>query len=449
MILFVVSVVGASVWWEVGRGKGTPPPAHVAVSASTGKTVVTLTGGSDSLTQLRRSLVRDGRGQLISSVPGGAVEVNADIVVGRKAELTVAGTALLLRSEPQTHVRLTAQGGDLDFMDDTITSWTAAGAIDSDPIGQRADIVATGRGSELSFTNSEIVALGTDTNDPGVSWRNGASGSVQDSQFSQNWRGAYAYKSGTLTVTHSSFTGSQEDGLLLLDAGSKSSIQDSTFARNTQNGLEVNGTVGALLLANDTADENRAAGLFIHAPVENVVLRGGLLYDNGQYGVSVDGGRLSLDGTKSWSNGTGLFINGGSTSVRDSYLSSNVQDGMYVTGSAVVSAASDRFDHNSSAGIWVADGQVTTISGLFSENLNGIRVAGFSHSFVAVGNNISNNIKDGVALDVAPGIQIHGNVIDDNGNSAISTDKAYNVKGMIKQNSVRGNQTSTRVRASD
>lgn len=450
VVLVVALVAGVIVWWELGRGNGTQR-AHVAVTASTAKTVVTLTGGVDNLAQLRQSLDRNGHGNLISPVPGGAVEVNADIVVGRRGELNIVGAAVLLRSDAKVAVRLSAQeGGTLNLTDDTISSWTAQGAVDANPFGGRADIVATGQGSELKFTNCDVVALGTDTNNPGVSWRNGANGSILDSHFSQNWRGAYAYKSGPLAIVGSSFKNSQEDGVLLLDPGSNSTVENSTFADNAQSGLEINGTRGTLTLSNDTADNNHYVGVLIHAPVEQVAIIGGLFYQNEQFGISANGGQVSVDNSKLWSNGTGLSIEGGTTSVSGSDLSSNTQDGLYVSGSASsVVATSDRFDHNSSAGLWVADGHVTVTSGLFSENLNGIRVAGFSRSFDAAGNTISGNIKDGVAIDVAQGLQIHGNVIEDNGNSAISTNKADNIEGLIKQNSVHGNGTSTRVRASD
>jgi parallel beta-helix repeat protein len=81
------------------------------------------------------------------------------------------------------------------------------------------------------------------------------------------------------------------------------------------------------------------------------------------------------------------------------------------------------------------------------QNLNGIRVAGFSKSFRAVDNTITNSTKDGIALDVAPGIEIEGNVISNNGNSAISTNKPSRLKEMLKQNSLSNNQTATRIRS--
>ena len=83
-------------------------------------------------------------------------------------------------------------------------------------------------------------------------------------------------------------------------------------------------------------------------------------------------------------------------------------------------------------------------AGLFDENLTGIRIAGFSGSFLAMGNTITNNVKDGVTIDVAPGIQIRRNVIDDNGASGISTNKAYNLNAMVKENTITNNRTAAR-----
>jgi len=292
-----------------------------------------------------------------------------------------------------------------------------------------------------------VIGLGTDEDDPGVSWRDGAAGTVDDSQFSENWRAAYAYKSGPLTILSSSFTGSQEDGVLLLEPGLGSTVRDSTFANNGQSGLEIAGNVDDLTLVHDTADRNRDAGFLTRVRAGSVDMIGGLVYDNEQAGISAAGGHLSIAGTKVWANETGLSIAGGDVSVIGSDLSANTQDGMYVSGDGTeVTAAADRFDHNSRSGVWVADGQVGVTGGFFDENLTGIRIAGFSHTFRAAGNTITNSIKDGVALDVAPGIQIQGNVIEDNGDSAISTNKTYDLSPILKQNTIVNNQTATRVR---
>jgi hypothetical protein len=443
--LLVVATGGA--WLVVSSSKPASAAAHVAVTASTAGTVVTLTGGSLDLGQLRQSLTRSGHRGLISLVAGGAIEVNSDIVVGARATFTVTHSALLLRSDERTHVRLTAQGGELNFSDDTIASWTAKGVVDTNPIGGRADIVATDRGAELNFSHCRVIGLGTDEDDPGVSWRDGAAGTVDDSQFSENWRAAYAYKSGPLTILSSSFTGSQEDGVLLLEPGLGSTVRDSTFANNGQSGLEIAGNVDDLTLVHDTADRNRDAGFLTRVRAGSVDMIGGLVYDNEQAGISAAGGHLSIAGTKVWANETGLSIAGGDVSVIGSDLSANTQDGMYVSGDGTeVTAAADRFDHNSRSGVWVADGQVGVTGGFFDENLTGIRIAGFSHTFRAAGNTITNSIKDGVALDVAPGIQIQGNVIEDNGDSAISTNKTYDLSPILKQNTIVNNQTATRVR---
>ncbi len=445
------AAASAGVWRVTGRGTAAPRPARVAVSTLPAESVVTLTSGSDDLAELRQELSRTGHGGLITSVTGGAVEVNADIVVGARATFTVARTALLLRSDARTHVRLSAQGGELNLVDDTISSWTATGAVDTDPLGGRADIVATGHGTELNFSNSEVVGLGTDANDPGVSWRLGASGTVQDSHFSHDWRAAYAYESGPLTIDDSSFTDSEEDGALLLDPGSGSSVVNSTFANNAASGLQVDGTVDSLPISGDTADGNGAAGIFARVATGEVVMTEGEFYDNKQFGIAADGGRLSIDGAKVWANETGVSISGGADdSVTGSDMSANTQDGMYVTGpDTAVTATSDRFDHNANSGLWVADGQVEVTAGLFDQNVDGIRIAGFSHSFRAMGNTITNSIKDGVSLDVAPDIEMRGNLIDDNGASAISTDKAYNLNPILRHNTIRDNQTATRLRASD
>jgi hypothetical protein len=450
--VMLVAVGAVVVWSRISHGGAKPAPPHVAVTSSkaTG-TVVTLTRGPINLSQLRTSLTRSGHSNLISSVPGGAVEVNANIVVGTRATFDITRAALLLFSDAEQHVQILARGGTLNFADDTISSWTKQGDVDTDTIAGRANLVATGRGTELNLTNCWVVGLGT-AQDPGISWRDGASGSVQSSRFSQDWRGAFAYKSGQLTIVNSSFSNSQEDGALLLDPGTGSSVSDSTFANNTQSGLEVEGTVHNLNLVSDTADHNGYAGLLTQVTTGEVEAIHGLFYDNQWYGISVGGGQFNIDEAKIWANQTGIYIHGGDNSVTDSDLSANEQDGIFITGSdTVVTANTDRFDHNSVAGLWAAAGRIQVTSGLFDENVTGIRIARYARRFFqAEGNDITNNSKDGVSLDVGPGIQIQGNVIDDNGDSGISTNKTYkNLKTMLEENTLSNNQIASRIRASD
>jgi hypothetical protein len=449
VLLVLAIVAGAGLWWTKVRGHNSPPPAHVAVTTTAGRTVVTLSKGSDDLPQLRQSLARAGHGALITSVPGGAVELNGDVVVGRGATLTITQTALLLRSTALTRVQLSTQGGRIDLVDDTVTSWTTQGAVDTATTTGRAEIVAAGSGAELNITNSRVVGLGSNVSSPGVSWRNGAGGTVRNSQFSQNWTAVYADRSGPLTISGSSFTSSRDDGVLLVDPGAGSTISSSSFAHNAQSGLEVDGAIGTLKLAGLSGDHNRLAGLLTRVTAGTLAMSNGLFYSNGQFGISANGGRLSLTGTKAWANNTGVSIDGGIDTLSGTDLSGNRQDGMYVTGAgAVVRATTDRFDHNSRSGVWVAGGRVTLTGGLLDENLTGIRIQGPSHYFRASGNTIRDNLKDGLALDVSPGIEIRGNVIEDNGDSAISTNKASGVKRFFKENTIAHNQTTTRIRAS-
>lgn len=446
IFLLVVAATGGGLWSILSSGSPSGRPARVAVTTSKSGFEIRLTGGLIDLAQLRTALTRSGHGNLISPLPGGAVAVNADIYVGKRATLTVTSSALLLRSGLKTHVRLSTDGGALNFDDDTITSWTSQRNVDADPVGGRADIVATGHGAQLNFTHCQVLGLGTDAGSPGVSWREGAAGTVLDSQFSENWRGAYAYKAGPLTILGSSFTGSQEDGLLLLDSGAGSTIQNSNFANNDHSGLEIAGTRGSLTLIGITAHGNRLAGLLTRVDAD-VAVSDGLFYSNNQFGISADGGRLSLVGTKVWANTTGITVDGGVAAVTGSDLSGNSRDGMYVTGSGSrVTASADRFDHNTRSGVWVTDGRVAVTDGLFDENVTGIRVDGFSDSFEAEDNTITNSVKDGVALEVAPGIEIRGNVIEGNGDSAISTNKAYNLTRVLRENTIADNHTATRIR---
>jgi hypothetical protein len=112
-------------------------------------------------------------------------------------------------------------------------------------------------------------------------------------------------------------------------------------------------------------------------------------------------------------------------------------------------AERDRFDHNSKAGLWVADGQLEVSTSSVIENLTGIRVAGFSRRFEAADDTIADNVKDGVALDVRPGIVITGNSIDSNGGSAISTNAPFELKKVLATNRLFHNGIATRIRASD
>jgi parallel beta-helix repeat protein len=447
VIVLIAIVAGAGLWWKFGHSPAKPPLAHVAVTTSRSGTVVTLAQGTVDLAQLHRDLVRSGHGSLISTIPGGAIELHADVVVGKQATFDINGSALLLQSDSERQIRLSAQGGTLNFTDDTISSW-AQGAVDTSAIGIRANLVAAGRGTAMNFTNCQVYGLGS-IQDPGVSWRSGASGTVQDSQFLHNWRGAYAYKSGKLSIQDSSFNDSLEDGTLLLDPGAGSSVRNSTFANNAQSGLEVDGRVDDLKLDNESAYGNSLAGLLVQVKKGEVEAANGHFYDNKQEGISSSEGQLTLDGTKAWANQMGLYVHGGDDIVTNSDLSANTQDGMYITGTSKLTASADRFDHNSISGLWASHGQIVVTDGLFEDNLAGMRISGFSGSLRASGNTITESTKDGISLDVGTGIQIKGNLIDDNGASGISTNRAFNLKALVKDNTLTNNGTATRVRTSD
>lgn len=449
-VVGVLGVVVAGYFSGITSGSKPPPPAHLAVRELASGAVVTLTGGTDDLPTLERSLRQAGRGGLLRTVTGGAVEANASIDIGRGATLTITRTALLLRSAPRLYVRLKVVGGTLDLRQDTVTSWTSAGTIDSNQQASRPDITATGRRSVLDIDATQVVGLGAKKGYPGLTWRAGASGTVVDSQFTHDWRCGYAYRSGPLSITGSSFSDCGENGLVLASPGAGTSIVDSNFSGSAGSGLAVTGSVRDLTLTGDTAASDRVDGFDISQAAGAVTVAGGTFHGDGQDGILVASGRVTVTGAKAWSNQVGVFFDGGSSTVTGTDLSANTMDGIRVDGPHTkVTATTDRLDNNSRSGLWVSDGNVSVMSTSSTENLTGMEVNGIGQYFHAVSDTISDNVKDGVALDTVKGVAVRGSTIDKNGDSGLSAPKGVDVAPLLKGNRLADNGTETRIKASD
>ncbi|NWG07394.1 MAG: hypothetical protein HXY35_11995 [Chloroflexi bacterium] len=105
-----------------------------------------------------------------------------------------------------------------------------------------------------------------------------------------------------------------ENGSGAILQGANVTVTDSNFYNNgSGNGLTITAT-GNVTLTNVTATSNGQNGVDITVDACSVVqVNGGTFSENGEYGLSVDGGTLTLDGTQTFANnGTGnVFQNPG------------------------------------------------------------------------------------------------------------------------------------------
>ena len=446
VLAVVVIGVGALVAALVLSG-GQARRAHVAVRAVGNHTEIDLTNGNTSIGELASTLAASKHAALLTSVSGGGWELRAVLVVGSRAQLTVKGTPLLMLSDNTTVARIIVAGGRAQFVATTVSSWTNAGQIDADLTDGRADIVAQGVGSSLQFDHAQIVGLGADTDDPGVSLRQGATGSIVHSSFVHCFRGLYAYKSGDLSVVHSSFRDNAENGALVLSPAARTDIESSAFSGNGANGLEVDNASHAVLRS-VTSSTNRYSGISAHSDTD-LAVSSSFVYENRISGVALTSSvRTTLTGVRIFANALGAQINGGTTVLEDSYVSANSANGVFTTGpSTVVTAHGNRFDHNGGGGLWIADGKVAASHNDFDSNRTGVEVNDTTPDVTLIDNSVTNSSLDGIGLiTLPPASSITGNTISHSAKAAFSTSAKRNVAALLKANVVRSGQPKYRVR---
>ena len=431
-------------WLLLGPGLG-GPDGRVAVSGSGGSQVLTVTNGSMSVEQLDDLLAQAGQPRALQRT-GGAYLLTTDLVVGPGAEVTVARTALLLRSDARRHVRLSvADGGHLVLDGDTVVAWAGGGAVDTDVADGRADLVAEGAGSRLDVTGSALSHLGADAEDPGLSWRSGAAGSLVDSSVDRSFRGAYAYRSGAVEVRGSRITRSAEDGLVLRSPGSGSSVASTLLAGNRGDGLVLRGA-DEMVATSVRARDNGGDGVSV---VGAVGLRLEDTSANGNAGAGLaldDVTTTTVAGATSWANGTGILLAEGRATVTGARLSANVADGVLVRGEGTrLTLRDSRLDHNERAGLWVAGSAASVAGSTFDRNDTGMRVDAPPATLVARGNTVVDSVRDGLALVDGTEAGISGNTISGSGLAAVSV-ASGDPAPVLAANTLRGDQEATRVR---
>lgn len=437
---------GVAAWLVLGPGMG-GARGQVAVSGAAGSEVVTVTGGALSVGQLHDALVAAGQPRALQRTGDGAYLLTDDLVVGPGADVTVSRTALLLRSDPRRHVRLSvADGGRLTLDQDTVVAWAGSGAVDTDLRDGRADIVAEGAGSRLDVTGSVLSHLGTDAADPGLSWRSGASGSLVDTTVDRSFRGAYAYRSGTVEVRGSRITRSAEDALVLRSPGRGSSVDSTVLAGSGGDGLVLRGT-DDLVAGTVQARDNRGDGIVVAGAV-GLRLEDASTHGNAGAGVALDDtATTTVDGVRSWSNTTGLLLTEGRATVTGATLSANVQDGVLVRGVGTrLTLRESRLDHNDRSGLWLAGSRAEVTASTFDRNDTGIHVVGAPAVLVAHDNTVVDSVRDGLAVLDGTERGVSGNTVSGSGLAAVSV-LSGDPAAVVAANTLTGSQEPSRVRA--
>lgn len=446
-ILLAAMVAAATAVWRQSTGAPVAVRARVTLATSSTGPVVTLTAGRIDILQLRAELLRRRSGGLLAPVAGGGFQLDATLTVNEGARLDVVATPLFLRSDAHRVARILVNGGRAAFQRDTILSWNDSGAADTNLADGRADIVARGATAQLSFTKSTVAALGANPENPGVSWRDGASGSITGSLFTNNFRGAYAYRAGNLTVQNSRFVHAEENGLLMYAVGPESTVSNSSFDDSLASGLEIDSS-RAVRVTNVSAADNAFSGVVLRND-RQLQVNGGTLSANKLYGLVIGASAATaVTALRSFANGTGAQVNDGSCAVDHSFFSGNTQDGILVsTESTSFTMTNSRLDHNEQAGMWVAGGQVNALHNLFDSNHSGVFVHDLTPRVTLRNNAITRSSVDGIGLpSVSAGETIVGNTISDSAKAAFSVPTKADITALKQANTVPAGQPLVRIR---
>jgi hypothetical protein len=440
--LVLACAIAAGGWLYVHRPG---PRAVVSVTGPTASQSVTVTGGALTVGALITRLADSGHGQLLTASTDGTISLSADLIVGRRGTLTISGSSLVLRSDSVRSVKVSVRdGGTLSVDRSTVVSWGGSG-VDSDLADGRASITATGAGSTLSVNRSNLSYLGEDVNNPGLSWRNGAVGSLIDSTLRYNFLGADASRSGILRISGSTFSSSTQQGLLLDSPASGSTVDSSTFDRNGAEGLLLR-NAQATALRDVEASANEAAGLSVLGS-SSVTVSGGQLSANKGEGLLLTNATAALvQNIQSWDNTSGVTVSGGNATINSSQLSGNTSDGVLVVGTdAQATLHGNRLDHNDRGGLWLTAGSAIATSNTFDRNDTGLRVDDTS-TVTAKDNTFLANVIDAVALAVPVNPGITGNRISGSGQAVFSLPATGDLSAVEAANVVDSGQTLARVR---
>ena len=443
----LLAALGAGAWLLVDSAWGAPT-ARVLVGGGTDREVITVTGGALDLQGLQDGLERGSHDGLLVPGAGGALELRADLVVGRGADLELSAVPLLLRSDAGRSVRVTVRdGGHLLLDRATVVSWSGTG-VDADPADGRPSVVATGEGSRLDVRRSEVSHLGTGASDPGLSWRNGAAGSLVDTTVTANVRGADSTGGGALVVEGATLEGSLQEGLSLQDPGPGTSVDSSAFEGNGGDGLVVR-NADHLELTGLRLRDNGATGLTV-AGASSVTVHEAVASGNAAEGLLLDDAVATVvTGSTSWANATGITVSGGEVGVEDAVVSGNVADGVLVTGSGTRATLTRvRADHNDRAGLWLAGSSATVTASVFDRNDTGVRVDD-DGQLVARDNTFVDSVRDALSLSGPDNPGITGNTITDSRLAAFSVPAEADLEALeavVARNALRGDQEATRVR---
>lgn len=259
------------------------------------------------------------------------------------ATLRVVGGAagdanqLRLRSDRAGAVWLWAENGNLLLQDTTVTSWdTAAGAVDTDinvaadGSGGRAYIRARSvltRGREtaaptacdvrggsqepyegrMDVINSRVAYLGYSAPESyGITWKvyyDSADpsdvlpgrqlyekvdvfGTVTNSAFDHNYFGSYTYGAYCMNWTGSTFAENTEYGLDPHDDSDSLTISGNTFRDNGNHGLICSVECSNLVITNNRSYNNRH-GIMLHRNTNGALVEGNIVYNNREDGIAI------------------------------------------------------------------------------------------------------------------------------------------------------------------
>ncbi|MCU1600510.1 MAG: right-handed parallel beta-helix repeat-containing protein [Frankiales bacterium] len=369
----------------------------------------------------------------------GSYDLHSDLVVARGGRLDLTGVRLHLLSTATTTARLRVVGGRLTL---------SHSFLDTSGTGTVGDVDAAGPTARLDIEHSTLSGLGTGADQPGITWRGGASGSVTDTHVLGGFRGLYGYRNGPISIASTTVTGQRESGVVLRSPAAAVVVRGSTVSGAGSDGISLIDAMHPVRLLDDEVSGNRSDGVSLSSG-HGVTVRGVTSHDNAGNGLAAakaDG--LVLDRVLAYANGSGIVFHDVQATLTHNASSGNLHDGLLIDdpNSAVV-IDHDRYDHNGRAGVWLADGRVALARSRMNENQTGLRMADSSPSVSATSDVFSDNVKDGVALGPLEGVGIRSSTFDGNLSAAFSLTSRTDLSALLRANTVLKDQTVQRVRA--
>lgn len=343
---------------------------------------------------------------------------NEGFNIDNVANITVSGNTVVETGDEG--IQIDSATGSVVIIDNFIGTNAAGTDFGTDNVNEEGIEIGT-LGSTLVFTGNTIVDTGLD----GVEIDN----VTGDASISNNFIGTNAAGddfgagnidnegidingvTGALILENNIVTDAGGTGLLAINTGSVT-ITDGSYSNNNNDGILLD-TVGDVTLTNVTADNN--------------VQESGLDID-GATSLTVTGGSFSGNGNGIGDHGLDIDSITGSVSVSDVTANDNADSGLSVNGASDLVVTNGTFNLNSGDGIDVDSVADVTLTNVTTDGNtgNGASVDGATTQLTVTDATLTGNGLNGLLVEDAATITVTGGTFNGNGTNATGLDAENN-----------------------